>query len=104
MKQLVSIFMIVVLLVLHMMPCTDDFAATNFQKETITASTSDNIHHQAGECSPFCSCSCCAVVTVLSFQSPIPPTPLKFLSHQIIDRPAKCKKIAIPIWQPPQLV
>ena len=106
MKRLVSILMIIVLLVLHLAPCTDAFAGTpDFkQQDTICEVTSHGIQHKGHECSPFCSCDCCAVHTVVNFHNNYFLSPIEFLSHQIIDRAAKSKKIALPIWQPPQLV
>lgn len=93
-------------LALSMMPCADKEAAVT--KATKSIETVKALHHQGcplnDACSPFCQCSCCAgfsinhsivAIPVLNVQQAIPIT--KYFKSGITT-------LALPIWQPPQLV
>jgi len=100
------------MLVLSCIPCSD---AEGFAMgQTSIATTAKPATEQSGNtgqdhkdlCSPFCQCSCCAIayalpssfiteaVTRINFET-------KVFASCLQQRPV-C--IALPIWQPPQLV
>ena len=105
MKVIVFIMAFLVL-ALSVMPCADaDIKTTDGKAKTeLTKSNHEAGNPQQDDCSPFCQCSCCAgfcinhfitsIIITLPFGNKIKPA---FLPSGILD-------IALPIWQPPQLV
>lgn len=88
------------------MPCADGATLVRQPKqksETIKATHSQD-KDRTDSCSPFCQCACCAgfsmnysiaIVSTIAPYLEIPKT--SFLSSEVIE-------IALPIWQPPQIV
>ena len=88
------------------MPCADADTAGNDSnaKTELTKSNQERNNSQQDDCSPFCQCSCCAgfcinhIITSIEITTPggskIQPA---FLPAGILD-------IALPVWQPPQLI
>ncbi len=102
--KLFAAIMALVVIVQSIMPCTDK--AANFSKETkaVISSTENHNETTADACTPFCSCTCCAGFSINhSFASfnPISVTTNKILSAFL---PANIIQVALPVWQPPQLV
>ncbi|WP_090653477.1 DUF6660 family protein [Parafilimonas terrae] len=99
-----AFIMTVVLLTQSLMPCADK-ACTENKGKTLIAQAGHQQKNATDECPPLCSCTCCS-----SFSSN-----LSFVSHTYIQvfsivnfnaeyiSPA-IQKIALPIWQPPQLI
>lgn len=88
------------------MPCADggNFMNEGKEKNELTKSGHQQNDTQQDDCSPFCTCTCCAGFSINHFIaaiSSIPPYESNlitlFLSTEVIE-------IALPIWQPPQLV
>lgn len=54
------------LLSISVLPCTDDIECHEKASTTYTSSNEphQNHHHDTEQCTPFCSCSCCGVVTI----------------------------------------
>lgn len=92
-------------LALSFIPCADGVFANDANKQTsIIKDSHEQDHDMDDDCSPFCHCSCCAgfsvnhtlaTVTTITLFLESPET--NFLSSEVIA-------IALPIWQPPQLV
>lgn len=87
-------------------PCADDASAAQAEAkyELSPNALHDNDQNHEDACSPFCICSCCAGFSVVAKLPAALPT---LIAHQptyssyISDR---LFSIALPIWQPPQLV
>lgn len=93
-------------LVLSCMPCADaaSFLKSNKQKHETVKTAHQQEHENTDTCSPFCHCACCAGFSVnhtiagvnaIVFYAEIPKT--SFLPSKVIE-------IALPVWQPPQIV
>lgn len=88
------------------MPCRDDVVIKPGKNkiEFAKSSNSQQENHKTDACSPFCICSCCAGVNFTFIQlavDNIAPYSSKHISAFI---PSSVRKVALPIWQPPQLV
>lgn len=102
MKQVVSSIMLVIIMVLHLAPCSDAFAGS-ITRETVSNAASHHHQNKPDACNPFCFCGCCAVPSVV--QAPLssdpdlpfyPPVYAEYLPGEFID-------VILPVWQPPQL-
>ncbi|TKK66317.1 hypothetical protein FC093_17175 [Ilyomonas limi] len=102
--KIFAFIMAVMVLALSVMPCADVTAAVNKNAKAVVS----ELNHQqdcpkSDDCSPFCQCACCTGfpinhtivrITYLIFFEANPSG--SFLPSEPI-------KIALPIWQPPQL-
>lgn len=86
------------------MPCADNAFAKNAGKQAVVKATHQQDNGFKDACSPFCQCSCCAGFSINHFVPPVFIAPVfsdnpksSFLSSEVIE-------VALPIWQPPQLV
>jgi hypothetical protein len=91
------------LLVLTLMPCMDVHAHDSLLKEEINQTTTDNRHHDFDQCSPFCTCDCCAThvirkENVIHFDfAPIPQKCVtEYASNYVSSTYAS-------IWHPPKI-
>jgi len=97
--------MALVVLALSVMPCADKPDTFNPGKIKSEINTSNHQNcPQTDSCSPFCQCSCCAGFTLNHSVASISSIQLfpdketgRFLSSAAIN-------IALPVWQPPQLI
>jgi hypothetical protein len=90
------------LLYLSCLPCGDSVECNDQTEMKITAA--DNQHeHQSEACTPFCTCSCCAVSAFYSFYK-FPASKIVFLSEKflLLNEDADTEVFSS-IWQPPQL-
>lgn len=97
----------VIMLGLGCLPCSDG-KAFNSTRETVNISAQahqDETQKHTDVCNPFCSCACCGVTQV---SQSIPSFDLQIPDHSstYLDTYSAFPLIAIalPIWQPPQLV
>jgi len=89
------------------MPCNDALAAP--VSETAAHILQQQVHHDhhddLDDCSPFCTCSCCA-----GFVMPIAQDIGVFTAAHYFEKaccaiiPSALPEVFLPIWQPPQLV
>ncbi|MBN8836209.1 MAG: hypothetical protein J0I09_03040 [Sphingobacteriia bacterium] len=95
-----------IVLVLSCMPCRDDvaLAAGKNKIEFAKSSNSQQENHKADACSPFCICSCCTGVNFSFTQLSVDNIVLYNTKHISAFIPSSVRKVALPIWQPPQLV
>ncbi|MGB3115728.1 MAG: DUF6660 family protein [Ferruginibacter sp.] len=93
------------MLFISCMPCGDSMECNSHPEQKISSSADHQNHNHGVEaCSPFCSCSCCAV-------SIVPATFFKFQAHKFNWRFNKYplinfsikSSISPAIWQPPRL-
>jgi hypothetical protein len=101
----IGFLMSVYMLALSFFPC-GDVSECDVQRLVSISAASDHQHHShSGEqCTPFCTCSCCAVSVVLKQVSPFELRPFKHISPSYsFYRPSHCEEISVGIWQPPKL-
>ncbi|WP_460556884.1 DUF6660 family protein [Ferruginibacter profundus] len=105
--KILAFIMALMVLVLSCVPCMDGaFAMKNGNiKAEISKSTGNhNEHNDSDNCSPFCTCNCCTGFTfsINTFQA---GTTVFYAAKTIaFHLPSEISNIALPIWQPPQLV
>jgi hypothetical protein len=109
MRRVFASILAILILVLSLVPCSDVEAMVcmsgNNSETVLKSACGDKCPiHTADLCSPFCTCSCCAGCTVpesLAVDAPaIVPSHSKPVAAFIKER---IERIALPIWQPPQL-
>jgi len=104
--KIFAFIMAVLVLALSIMPCADKEAA--FTKSRKNMETVKALHQQAcplnDDCSPFCQCSCCAGFSINHFIAAIPVLPVQTSISITQYLASKIAALALPIWQPPQLV
>lgn len=108
--RFISSVLAILVLVLSFFPCNDAEAAVPLHHSAAAQGkepAADHNHpaHQADLCSPFCICACCTGITLpvtVSFQvaTPAPAGPQVLASYI----PQAISSLALPVWQPPQLV
>ncbi|WP_123847549.1 DUF6660 family protein [Chitinophaga lutea] len=87
------------------MPCTDHLDSMHSHgptNETVHAAPHEPADQSADTCSPFCSCYCCAVTTVL-------PKPVNYFSKPVLLAAPVSRYLCPPaeeltdsFWQPPR--
>lgn len=102
-----SFFFIVAfaLLYLSCLPCGDSQECNVKVEAKITATEDHQQHnHEAEACTPFCTCSCCAVSAFFSPHSKGQSTTIAFSSNKysLYDITFH-SEVFTSIWQPPQL-
>ncbi len=88
------------------MPCADKDNVMNSVKAKVqlTKAASQQENPQQDACSPFCQCNCCAGFSVnhtIAAVTIIPSFESNALSCFL---PSAVRELALPVWQPPQLV
>ncbi len=101
-----ALIMAFLVLALSVMPCADTCTAYNDgkAKSEITQTTDRQDHNDAEACSPFCHCACCAGFSINPFIASIIIIPFYASNSSCSFLPADVIKVALPIWQPPQIV
>ncbi|RYY49997.1 MAG: hypothetical protein EOO06_05325 [Chitinophagaceae bacterium] len=104
--KIFAFFIAILVLVLSVMPCADGASAMQGKKVTVVTLKKDVSNNETGDdnCSPFCQCACCA-----GFSISHPITSVEFVLTHSTSRffPFSSNYvtgIALPIWQPPQLL
>ena len=102
--KIVAFVMAFWVLALSNMPCAD--AATINGKETseVTKNTGSQQHNDADACSPFCHCACCAGFTITHIIVSTLVNPFYNLNPTDSFLHADVVAVALPVWQPPQIV
>ena len=103
--KIFAFIMAVLVLVLSCMPCTDG-AYANDHKASTTFSTPQNLPEDSDsdDCSPFCTCNCCAGFAIISYSYQIGCLYFPSVEKNAVHLPVCISEISLPIWQPPQLV
>jgi len=91
-------------LVLSCLPCADVDFTFKEKKLSIDKAFNQQSNNIEDHCSPFCNCSCCAGFSINHFVSAI--ATVSFFSNDLISSflPSEITGVALPVWQPPQLV
>ncbi|MCP1996829.1 DUF6660 family protein [Flavobacterium sp. HSC-61S13] len=104
-RQIVIMFISVLLLVLALLPCADKKTVTAMEHTLTQVSTSSHQHVGMDKCSPFCVCNCCTSPIMIKNnvffeQFTFPKTTLK--------SPDYYQSFVITvfhfIWKPPRIV
>lgn len=104
--KIFAFIMAVLVLVLSCMPCTDGAYGLNDPKANSAFSTSQNQQEEShpDDCSPFCTCNCCASFAIISYYYQIGSLHITSVEKKAVHLPVSLSEISLPIWQPPQLV
>lgn len=102
--RLFSSILIIIIMAIHFVPCSDAFvsAKKNTQSE-IVKKGADQQKDKSDECSPFCSCACCAIPSVAKPLFTITLHPPSFPPHYPEYPQGNFIDVSLPIWQPPKL-
>ena len=94
-----------IVLVMSCMPCRDDVVVRSGKNkiELAKSSNSQQENHNSDACSPFCICSCCVGVNFYFTQFSGDNIVFYNTEHISAFIPSSVRKVALPIWQPPQL-
>lgn len=87
------------------MPCRDNIVLKPGKNkiEFVKSSNGKQQNHNTDECSPFCSCTCCACINISFTQVTADKIILNSNNHFSVFIPSFVRKVALPIWQPPQI-
>jgi len=104
--KIIAFIMAFLVLALNVIPCADTVNAANESKSkmVVAKSNSQKSDPQQDDCSPFCSCTCCAGFSVNHSVASIAAIISYEERYQTAYLPADIIEISLPIWQPPQLV
>lgn len=97
-----AFIMAVIVLTLSCMPCSDVGETFNNSKSEFQKSHS-NESQKSDVCSPFCTCSCCSGFSINHFTTVLTNIPAYLANPTSSLLPSDVIKVALPIWQPPQL-
>lgn len=83
-------------------PCQDDcnYLLTN---NTNNSENHNHNEHNCNLCSPFCTCNCCHVSTIISLNIIIHKTSTIPIFFDVIFKDSFIKEIIFSIWQPPKI-
>jgi len=101
--KMFAFVMAIIVLVLSFMPCADANAMSKGVKTELKQNHFEGSNHM-DDCSPFCQCACCSGFSInhkVPAFTPIIPFVSKPISPYL---PSNIFKIALPVWQPPQLI
>jgi hypothetical protein len=104
-RRFISSILAFLVLVSVFFPCSDSNVVPAGKAETfITAANDCGSHHAEDACSPFCTCTCCAGF-ILSTPEVLALRPVLLFPKRVFADylPDAINKIALPVWQPPQL-
>ena len=102
MKTLCLILSIYTLYMISL-PCRDNMGCADNHHHNTEQNSSHNDDDDCHECSPFCTCNCCHVSTVLTFQVFFKSINFLFQEIETIHKESSLKEVFIPIFQPPQI-
>jgi hypothetical protein len=104
--KILAFIMAFLVLALSVMPCADIGVSANDSKAKteLAKSNTQKGDTQRDDCSPFCHCTCCAGFSINHFVASITIIPPYESTTKTAHLPSSVFDVALPIWQPPQLV
>lgn len=107
--QLMKLFAFIMSLLVFIqsaLPCMDEGSFTNVKKSQAVVSGASGESHSGNTdgCSPFCTCSCCASASCTNGLAAFEAIHFTFRPFTTDYLPASLREVALPIWQPPQLL
>jgi len=103
--KLVAFIMAMVVLGLSLSPCSDSALPENDHLHaSVTIAHDSPYNNEPDLCTPFCSCTCCCSISLfknLTEQNRL--SVQHIISHSSMYL-GSLSEIAMPVWQPPQLV
>lgn len=100
MKKALYILFAFYFLSLAVVTCGDNADCNEMTHELTSQSTGD---HEDEMCTPFCVCSCCATLFVVSSFHPLHKQIAVIQSVYTIHPESETASAIIPVWQPPKL-
>ena len=101
--KLFAFIMALLVLTLSCMPCADE-ALPGEKANTALSKACSNSDDHTDDCSPFCTCNCCAGFTINVSFLQITGSISTVVAKNKIHLPERISNVSLPIWQPPQLV
>ncbi len=103
--KILAFIMAVIVLTLSCIQCMDfDNSMGNANVKTVISKSDNSQHHtNTDNCSPFCTCNCCAGFTYKATDIKIEHTVHASTKLYAVHLPSSVIEISLPIWQPPQL-
>lgn len=99
-----AVFMSFLILGLTVMPCMDAVAfSIEDHKTELSSQGNCGDHEDRDDCSPFCSCTCCAGSTVINGTVGIASVHIFPAKTYHTYLPTDPTAISRPVWQPPRL-
>lgn len=100
-----SFILMIIILAMQFMPCTDNnLSNKGIAKLELIKKDTGQHQNKPDACSPFCTCSCCAMHVITR-------SSLKITLHPPLYSPeySECPTggfmdVSLPIWKPPQLI
>ncbi len=87
---------------LAIIPCCDETECNELEQTTIAQSQDHSTHQHENEiCSPFCICSCCGGITIIT-ETVSTGTEIVTTELQAVSSNSKLLSVYLAIWQPPK--
>jgi hypothetical protein len=104
--KLFAFLMAFLVLALSIMPCADrgDALSSSKAKTELAKKANPQSDPQQDDCTPFCHCTCCACFSINHTVATIGILPVYSAQSQTAHLPSNLIDVALPIWQPPQLL
>lgn len=105
--KFISFILSIAILAVSFVPCTDNLLAKggNTLKKEITSSDKSSKDHNnsSDNCSPFCTCSCCAATAFYTPLCKAQPIKIVFKSEKYpLYNVSLSAEVYYSIWQPPK--
>ena len=100
--KIICLILSIYTLYLVSLPCKDDIGCSDSNHPHSEQGTSHN-DNDCHDCSPFCTCSCCHVSTIVTLQLFFAPVVFFFQKIETIHKESSLKEVFISIFQPPKL-
>jgi hypothetical protein len=97
-----ALLLSVYILALTAIPCVD-LMHPNQAMSQLTVEHNTQQHRDCDECSPFCSCNCCASAMVCSLPPLLTQVVVRTVPVQTQYRAPMAPNPYVPIWEPPCL-
>jgi len=93
-------------LALSCLPCADAAPVGKGEnmKTEISKTNGQPENDHTDDCSPFCTCNCCAVSSYVTVPYQLEHFRLTSAGITAAHLPSNIASVSLPVWQPPQLV
>lgn len=102
----IAFILSIMILALSFVPCADKESFGNFSKEKtilIEKHNSPFDTDRLDDCSPFCTCNCCAGFSINHVIASVSNNSFGINSKFSSYLPVGITEVSLPVWQPPQL-
>jgi hypothetical protein len=104
--RLFSFLMAFLVLALSCLPCADaaPVGKANNAKTEISKTNGQQENDHTDDCSPFCTCNCCAVSSYVTVPFQLEHFRSASAGIPAVHLPSNTASVSLPVWQPPQLI